>query len=134
MIQVAFFVGFFIGHGTNLERRQYVNARQTASIDYALAPNRNPELIKALPSQKYVGCKKLTTRFRKCVICLERYSSKSRVSCLPCSDQHVYHTKCLHTWLRKSTKCPLCNVDCAQFMRASSNQIIEHGTHVSTPQ
>ena len=121
-VQLAFlFVGFFYWTWIGiLERRQFVNARQTASIDNTLAPNIGtpPELIKALPSQKYVRCKKLNDKIpEKCVICLERYSSKSRVSCLPCSDQHVYHTKCLHTWLRKSTKCPLCNVDCAHSLR-----------------
>ena len=57
-----------------LERRQYVNARQTVSIDNTLAPNVGtpPELIKALPSQKYVRCKKLNDKIpEKCVICLE---------------------------------------------------------------
>ena len=88
VIQVAFlFVGFFYWtwHGV-LERRRYVNARQTASIDNALAPNIGtpPELIKALPSQKYVRCKKLNDKIpEKCVICLESYHRNPVF--------HVYH-------------------------------------------
>ena len=41
VIQVAFlFVGFFYWTWIrNFRRRQYVNARQTASIDNTLAPN-----------------------------------------------------------------------------------------------
>ena len=122
VIQLAFlFVGFFYWAWIGvLEGRQSVHAQQRVSIDNTLAPNVGtpPELIKALPSQKYGRWKKLNAKIpEKCVICLDNYTSKSNVSSLPCSDKHVFHRKCLQRWLRKSTKCPLCNVDCAHRLR-----------------
>ena len=122
VIQLAFlFVGFFYWAWIGvLERRRSVYARQTVSIDNTLAPNVGtpPELIKALPSQKYGRWKKLNAKIPEiCVICLESYASESNVSSLLCSDKHVFHTKCLQRWLRKSTKCPLCKVDCVHRLR-----------------
>ena len=120
--QVAFLFGgfFYWTWRGNLERTQNGNARQVASINNTIVSNTgaSPELIKALPSQKYGRCKEHNSNIpEKCVICLEVYESESDISSLPCSDKHVYHTKCLQRWLRKSTKCPLCNIDCAHHLR-----------------
>ncbi|KAL6179343.1 hypothetical protein ACLB2K_050859 [Fragaria x ananassa] len=43
----------------------------------------------------------------KCSVCLEKFRIRSCVS-MPCS--HVFHTKCLETWLqgRNKRSCPLC--------------------------
>uniref|UniRef100_T1JPH6 RING-type domain-containing protein n=1 Tax=Strigamia maritima TaxID=126957 RepID=T1JPH6_STRMM len=44
-----------------------------------------------------------------CVICLEEEKIGQRVKDLPCS--HVFHSKCIDTWLVKNYSCPLCRKD-----------------------
>uniref|UniRef100_T1IUL2 RING-type domain-containing protein n=1 Tax=Strigamia maritima TaxID=126957 RepID=T1IUL2_STRMM len=44
-----------------------------------------------------------------CVICLEEEKFGQHVKDLPCS--HVFHSKCIDTWLLKNYSCPLCRKD-----------------------
>uniref|UniRef100_T1IL97 RING-type domain-containing protein n=1 Tax=Strigamia maritima TaxID=126957 RepID=T1IL97_STRMM len=44
-----------------------------------------------------------------CVICLETEKFGQQVKDLPCS--HVFHSKCIDTWLVKNYSCPLCRKD-----------------------
>lgn len=41
-----------------------------------------------------------------CNICLENFSLGDQITTLPCI--HMFHLKCLSSWLKKSNKCPLC--------------------------
>ena len=43
---------------------------------------------------------------KSCIICFEEYMDESVVSKLEC--KHIFHTKCLSTWIEKNQSCPLC--------------------------
>ena len=42
----------------------------------------------------------------KCVICLENYQTKEKITRLNCN--HTFHYKCLSTWVKTESTCPLC--------------------------
>ena len=44
-----------------------------------------------------------------CSICLENFSMTHDITALKC--KHAFHTKCINTWFKTSTRCPLCNLD-----------------------
>ena len=46
----------------------------------------------------------------KCAICLEKFLKTDIVKRFACGD-HIFHKKCLATWLKKSNLCPLCKFD-----------------------
>ena len=46
---------------------------------------------------------------KQCPICLEQFTKKDTVKCLPCS--HVYHGSCIDEWLSHKPKCPVCKQD-----------------------
>ncbi|CAL2231659.1 unnamed protein product [Prunus armeniaca] len=44
-----------------------------------------------------------------CIVRMEEYNEGSEVACMPCS--HVFHDKCIRTWLRQSHYCPVCRFE-----------------------
>lgn len=46
---------------------------------------------------------------RQCIICLENLRKNQLVRWLPCV--HTFHVNCIDSWLRHSTKCPVCQCD-----------------------
>lgn len=59
--------------------------------------------IQELP--KY-SLKKLSLSFTSCSICLEDFDTETEVRPLPCA--HVFHVKCINSWLRLNVRCPQC--------------------------
>ena len=45
----------------------------------------------------------------KCAICLDLFTPKDSVKCLPCN--HVYHGSCIDQWLARKPNCPVCKQD-----------------------
>ena len=45
-----------------------------------------------------------------CAICLDKFISTDIVKRFACQE-HIFHKKCLATWLKKSNACPLCKYD-----------------------
>ena len=43
----------------------------------------------------------------KCLICLENYCIKEKISYLPCL--HFFHSSCIKKWITIKNSCPLCN-------------------------
>nr|GMD26556.1 E3 ubiquitin-protein ligase RING1-like [Ipomoea batatas] len=41
-----------------------------------------------------------------CAVCLEEMGAGSEGTMLPC--KHIFHGRCIHTWLEKADLCPLC--------------------------
>lgn len=50
-----------------------------------------------------------TLSMNHCTICLEQFTKKDTVKCLPCS--HVYHDRCIDEWLSRKPNCPVCKQD-----------------------
>ena len=44
----------------------------------------------------------------ECVICLEAFEDSHLVTPLPCDKRHYFHSKCIESWSRNNTSCPLC--------------------------
>jgi len=46
---------------------------------------------------------------KSCPICYENYGEDCLLKIMECPGKHVFHQKCIDTWLVKSEKCPMCN-------------------------
>lgn len=55
-----------------------------------------------------------------CIICMENYKPKDKVTRLPCTQKHFYHSKCIGDWISVSPKCPLWNTDIDASMSLKS--------------
>ena len=55
---------------------------------------------------------KLQEENKKCVICLEEFVSKEKVTALPCI--HFFHTPCINKWVLKQNSCPICKFELTQ--------------------
>lgn len=59
-----------------------------------------------------------------CPICMCDYVDGQSLTRLPCSSNHVFHDRCLRTWLlEKSTNCPMCRCDCRPKPAAEPEQV-----------
>ena len=43
-----------------------------------------------------------------CIVCMEEFQNKQRITYLPCDPRHFFHTNCIRIWLVKSDTCPIC--------------------------
>ena len=73
---------------------------QTAVSPVAGLP---PALLAALPERTFSS--KLDTK-AECVICMDEYSDGDSIATLQCN--HLFHKKCILSWLSQSTSCPMC--------------------------
>ena len=48
--------------------------------------------------------------FANCTICFDVLTAESKVSSTYCG--HLFHTKCIETWLREKNECPQCRAHC----------------------
>lgn len=48
-----------------------------------------------------------TEKFDTCIICFSELNKGEKVIELP-KCCHLYHYSCLHPWMKKSNKCPIC--------------------------
>ena len=55
---------------------------------------------------------KLEEANRKCMICLEEFKSKEKVTALPCI--HFFHTQCIQEWIERKNECPVCKFELTQ--------------------
>jgi hypothetical protein len=55
---------------------------------------------------------KLEEANRKCMICLEDFKSKEKVTALPCI--HFFHTQCITEWIERKNECPVCKFELTQ--------------------
>ncbi|KAI9922128.1 hypothetical protein PsorP6_001012 [Peronosclerospora sorghi] len=56
---------------------------------------------------------------RECVICQVEMALGMKITRMPC--QHMFHTECLHEWLRIGNSCPICRVEIAAKTSAPTN-------------
>ena len=45
----------------------------------------------------------------ECVICLEKYEKKDKITRLECN--HLFHNKCIVVWTNQNKSCPLCRIN-----------------------
>jgi len=60
----------------------------------------------SLPEFVIEDINKLEETNRKCMICLDEFISKEKVTALPCV--HFFHPKCIQKWVEKKNECPIC--------------------------
>jgi len=44
----------------------------------------------------------------ECVICSEEFLENDLVIALTCGPSHIFHEKCIKTWLKINAVCPIC--------------------------
>ena len=52
---------------------------------------------------------KLEEANRKCMICLEDFKAKEKVTALPCI--HFFHPNCIKEWIERKNECPVCKFE-----------------------
>jgi hypothetical protein len=57
------------------------------------------------------------------IICMESYSPKDKVTRLPWTQKHYYHTKWIGEWITVNPRCPLCNTDIDASMSVHSESL-----------
>ena len=67
---------------------------------------------------------KLDDSNKSCVICLEEFHSREKVTALPCF--HYFHTNCIKKWIQKKTFCPVCKFELTQKNIAHKMKYIYH--------
>ena len=67
--------------------------------------NRDSGLL-SFPEIVIEDINKLEEANKSCVICLEEFKSKEKVTALPCL--HYFHTNCIKKWMERKNDCPIC--------------------------
>jgi hypothetical protein len=82
-----------------------INGRHRSDLHGKHAINHFPEIV-----IEDVG--KLDEGNKKCIICLEEFKNKEKVTALPCI--HFFHTPCIKDWVKKQKSCPICKFELTQ--------------------
>ncbi|XP_019186018.1 PREDICTED: RING-H2 finger protein ATL57-like [Ipomoea nil] len=120
MLTALFFMGFFsiyIRHFTSAadggggggeaedELRQRHPSQPSTLRCHAGKKGLDPAAIRALPAVSYGGAAEHL--MEECPICLSEFELKETLKIIPCCG-HVFHFKCIDTWLSSHVSCPLC--------------------------
>lgn len=68
-----------------------------------------PTSISSRPIIKNISLFSSKYRDNDCAICLLKLNNNLNISEMPCS--HIFHAKCLETWLISKSTCPVCRKD-----------------------
>ena len=89
----------------NINARIEREARENKKENINNGPLSFPEII-------IEDINKLDEGNKSCMICLEEFHSKEKVTALPCL--HYFHTQCIKKWIQKQTSCPVCKFELTQ--------------------
>ena len=78
------------------ENNSYINDKEVEEQN-----NFNTDFIKIIKLQN--------NKKQNCVICQDKLCKEQEVYILPCS--HIFHAKCISTWLNKKQECAICRTD-----------------------
>ena len=82
-------------------------------IGIIISGNRNHQhrghAINDFPEIEIEDLSKLEESNRHCVICLEDFKPKEKVTALPCI--HFFHTPCIKNWIKNNKTCPICKFE-----------------------
>ena len=112
----------FNNANNNMQNGNYNNRNRNRSffrphiIGIRIIRNRNnsqgKHAINHFPEIVIEDVGKLDEVNKKCVICLEEFKNKEKVTALPCI--HLFHTPCIKDWLKKQKICPICKFELTQ--------------------
>ena len=54
---------------------------------------------------------------QECAICRDNIIKTSDSTGLPCNTLHIFHKKCIDTWLKKARTCPICREDVIELFQ-----------------
>jgi len=84
--------------------------------DYDIPVNMEPvrvfvprDILDKLPEVSFM---ELKTDETTCSICMEDFEADTKIRKISCC--HLFHTKCLDTWLSENYKCPVCRKEIAE--------------------
>lgn len=60
-----------------------------------------------------------------CVICMDEYFYGDKITRLAC--QHYFHCGCIHRWLSRNRKCPICRQAVAVPAKVQPSSLDGHG-------
>lgn len=63
-------------------------------------------VVGALNKQKFQG-----GDVDMCVICTEQFGDDDEIVPLPCNPSHIFHERCIATWMETKTQCPNCRAE-----------------------
>ena len=79
------------------------------------------EILKYIPIVIIKDQNDLIKKKNQCMICLSNYKLGDKQYILPCF--HIFHTKCLKTWMFQKRYCPICKFDISLESLLSSDII-----------
>ena len=83
--------------------------------------NEIEEILKYIPIIKIKEQNDLIKNKNQCMICLSNYRLGDKQYILPCF--HIFHSRCLKTWMFQKRYCPICKFDISLESLLSSNVI-----------
>ena len=84
------------------------------------------QLIKELDEFQYKNRDKFNNALKEdeCPICLSKYKYTDKIKELPC--RHIFHKKCLKSWLSRSDDCPMCKFDIKIEIEKRKDELEKH--------
>ena len=67
-----------------------------------------PQLLRNLQKGKFKPEDFGDDGTKECIICFVQYEEGDELITLPCDNRHIFHEKCIETWLKSNNTCPLC--------------------------
>ena len=100
----------------NNNNRNHTNSRipRPNSADNRIGPIRK-KILDLLPDNRIKDINKLNDESKRCIICLDNFKINDNVIYLPCF--HIFHKKCIITWMSKKAICPFCKLNINRIIK-----------------
>lgn len=108
-MQQAEAAGLATGEGTAFNFTQAANGTPQEVFTSQAPPPASSKSIRQLPIVAVTPADLVDESNRECCICFEPHSIHEKVCRLPCA--HIFHVKCIHSWLEKHCTCPICRYE-----------------------
>ena len=104
---IAYFIESTFNQAVNIEALMVAVRASEQSLPAAPAAPPCIDLDEIAPCETHNNTKhNIPYKQPSCSICLEKYTPESKVRRLPCN--HVFHAKCIDTWVNTKNECALC--------------------------
>ena len=85
------------------------NVRRNLEVNNTIISQKGKNAVNTFSEIVINDISKLEEGNGKCVICLEDFHNKEKVTALPCI--HLFHQKCIRKWIEKRKTCPICKFE-----------------------